>query len=115
MSDSDLQIAIRVDASAARQGADEAKAAIGGIGPQIEALGKTFGELGKSLKGGLEGLGQIGKAIAGVGKEGGSLRVQAVAGGKGPGALFRRLELGSKTRRRAGAAVKNACQRASSS
>jgi hypothetical protein len=28
---------------------------------------------------------------------------------------LRRLELGSNTRRRAGAAVKNACQRASSS
>ena len=43
------------------------------------------------------------------------LCVQAVAGGKGPAALFRCLELGSKTRRRAGAAVKNACHRASSS
>ena len=43
------------------------------------------------------------------------LRVQAVAGGKGPAALFRRLELGSKTRRRSGAAMKNACHRASSS
>jgi len=32
------------------------------------------------------------------------LRVQAVAGGKGPGALLRRLELRSKTRRRTGAA-----------
>jgi hypothetical protein len=43
------------------------------------------------------------------------LRVQPIAGGKGPGALLRRLELGSKTRRRAGAAVKNTCHRASSS
>jgi cystathionine beta-lyase/cystathionine gamma-synthase len=43
----------------------------------------------------------------------GSLRIQAVVGGKGAGALFRRLELGSNTRRRAGAAVKNACHRAS--
>ena len=43
------------------------------------------------------------------------LRVQAVAPGKGPGALLRRLELGSKTRRRAGAAVKNASHRPSSS
>ena len=43
------------------------------------------------------------------------LRVQAVAGGKGPAALLRRLELGSNTRRRAGAAVKNASQSASSS
>ena len=43
------------------------------------------------------------------------LGVQAVAGGKGPAALFRRLELGSKTRRRAGAAVKNASHSASSS
>jgi hypothetical protein len=32
-----------------------------------------------------------------------------------PAALFRRLELGSTTRRRAGAAVENACHRASSS
>ena len=43
------------------------------------------------------------------------LGVQAVAGGKGPAALLRRLELGSKTRRRAGAAVKNASQSTSSS
>ena len=43
------------------------------------------------------------------------LRVQAVAGGKGPGALLRRLELGSKMRRRAGAAVKNISRSASSS
>jgi hypothetical protein len=35
------------------------------------------------------------------------LRIQAASGGKGSGALLRRLELGSKTRRRAGAAVKN--------
>jgi len=34
------------------------------------------------------------------------LRVQAVTLGKGPGARFRRLELGSNTRRRAGAAMK---------
>lgn len=43
------------------------------------------------------------------------LRVQPVAGGKGPGAFLRRLERGSKTRRRAGDAVKNASHRASSS
>jgi hypothetical protein len=43
------------------------------------------------------------------------LWVQAVSGGKGPGALLRRLELGSKTRRRAGAAVKDTCHGASSS
>ncbi len=35
------------------------------------------------------------------------LRVQAVAGGKGPGVFLRRLEFGSKTGRYAGAAVKN--------
>jgi hypothetical protein len=34
------------------------------------------------------------------------LRVQAVSSGEGPGALFRPLELGSNTRRRAGATVK---------
>ena len=43
------------------------------------------------------------------------LRVQAVSGGQGPGALLRPLELGSNTRCRAGAAVKNLCHRASSS
>jgi hypothetical protein len=43
------------------------------------------------------------------------LRVQPVEGGKGPATRLRRLELGSNTRRRAGAAVKNPCHRASSS
>lgn len=43
------------------------------------------------------------------------LHVQAVAGGKGPAAFLRRLELGSKTRRRAGAAVKNTSESTSSS
>src|SRR3954453_10678605 len=43
------------------------------------------------------------------------LRVQAVPGGQGPGARLRPLELGSNTRRRAGAAMKNPCHRASSS
>ena len=36
------------------------------------------------------------------------LRVQPIAGRKNTGRLFRRLELGSNSRRRAGAAVKNA-------
>ena len=44
-----------------------------------------------------------------------SLGVQVVARCKGAGALFRRLELGSNTRRRAGAAMQNACHRTSSS
>jgi hypothetical protein len=43
------------------------------------------------------------------------LRVQAVSRGKGSGALLRCLELGSNTRRRAGATMKNLCHRASSS
>ena len=43
------------------------------------------------------------------------LRVQSVGGSKGAATLFRRLELGSNTRRRAGAAVKNAGHRPSSS
>ena len=43
------------------------------------------------------------------------LGVQAVAGGEGTGARLRRFELGSNSRRRAGAAVKNACHSASSS
>jgi hypothetical protein len=43
------------------------------------------------------------------------LGVQAVSPGQGPGALLRRLELGSNTRRRAGAAMKNLCHSASSS
>lgn len=43
------------------------------------------------------------------------LRVQAVPRRKGPGAFLRRLELGSNTRRRSGAAVKNICHNASSS
>ena len=42
------------------------------------------------------------------------LRVQAVPGGQGAATFFRRLELGSNTRRRAGAAVKNSCHSASS-
>src|SRR5438477_3268557 len=78
MPDSDLRVAISIDASGAKAGADQAKSAVAGIGPQIESLGKTFAELGKSLKGGLEGLAQIGKAIAGVGKEGGG-QLQSVA------------------------------------
>ncbi len=39
---------------------------------------------------------------------------QAVALGQGAGRLFRRLELGSNSRRRSGAAVKTACHSASS-
>ena len=42
-------------------------------------------------------------------------RIQVVAGGKGPATLFRRLEIATNTRGRAGAAVKNASQNASSS
>jgi hypothetical protein len=44
-----------------------------------------------------------------------SLGIQVVARCKGEGALFRRLELGSNTRRRAGAAVQNARHWTSSS
>src|SRR5215212_5089006 len=43
------------------------------------------------------------------------LRVQPVAGGQGAGRLLRRLELGSNSRRRAGAAVKTCRHSASSS
>jgi len=78
MSDSDLQVGVTVDASGARRGADEAKSAVAGIGPPIEALAKTFSELGKSLKEGFDGLGKIGKAIAGIGKDGGG-ELQGVA------------------------------------
>jgi hypothetical protein len=42
------------------------------------------------------------------------LGTQTVAGGQGVGALFRCLELGSNTRRRAGCAVKTCCQNTSS-
>ena len=42
------------------------------------------------------------------------LGVQPVAGGKGTGARLRRLELGSNARRRAGAAVQQACHSAPS-
>ncbi len=41
--------------------------------------------------------------------------IQAVSGGQGGGALFRCLELGSNTRRRAGCAVKNLAHDASRS
>jgi hypothetical protein len=40
--------------------------------------------------------------------------VQLIAGREGPGAFLRPLELGSDTRRRSGAAVKNCCHSASS-
>jgi hypothetical protein len=43
------------------------------------------------------------------------LRVQPVRGGQGAAIFLRRLELSSNTRRRSGAAVKNACHRPSSS
>ena len=74
----------------------------------------------------LLGLGQDGAAwpmrphgrIRGVAPRtplGDCLGVQPVAGGKGTGARLRRLELGSNARRRAGAAVQQACHSASSS
>lgn len=46
---------------------------------------------------------------------GDGLRLQSIAGGKGPGAFVRHLEFGSKTRCRAGAAMKNTSHNAASS
>jgi hypothetical protein len=64
MPDSELQITLKLDASGVSQGAGQAKSALAGLGPEIAALGKSFDDLGKSLKGSLDGFAKIGAASA---------------------------------------------------
>ncbi|HTX50264.1 MAG TPA: hypothetical protein VME40_12845 [Caulobacteraceae bacterium] len=56
MSDSDLQITIGLDASGVTQGAAQAREALAGVAPQVQALARAFDELGSHAKGGLNGL-----------------------------------------------------------
>ncbi len=56
MSDSDLRIIIRADASGVAQGADKAKTALGGIASQAQLLGASLASLGARLQGAVQTL-----------------------------------------------------------
>ncbi|HLY78215.1 MAG TPA: hypothetical protein VKQ70_02505 [Caulobacteraceae bacterium] len=63
MPDNDLQLLFGADASGVTQGVDQAKAAIAGFGPKVEALSKSFSELAAQLKTGLGGLQALAKGL----------------------------------------------------
>lgn len=68
MSDSDLQIKISVDSSAASSGAEQAKSAVASVAAQVQALGGVFGSLSKDLTDGLDGLKKLSAAFEGLSK-----------------------------------------------
>jgi hypothetical protein len=55
MPDTDLQITIGADASDVVSGVAQARSAINGLGPSVQALAKPFGELNQKIKAGFEG------------------------------------------------------------
>ena len=56
MPDSDLQLTLSADASGVVQGVGEAKSAIAGLAPQVDAVAKSFGGLASHAKEGVDGL-----------------------------------------------------------
>ena len=59
MPDSDLQLTFGADASGLVQGVAQAKSAVAGLSPQVDALAKSFGGLGAQVKTGLGGLASL--------------------------------------------------------
>ena len=68
VADSDLQISVNIDPRGASQGADQAKSAIASLVSQCQALGGAFGQLGKDLSSGLEGVKKLSGAIEALSK-----------------------------------------------
>jgi hypothetical protein len=56
MSDADLQIRVSVDASGVAPGLSAVKAALDGVGPNIQGLAKSFGQTAEKIKSGVSGV-----------------------------------------------------------